>query len=104
MAPEAREQMLARAAENLPAKRYGRAEDLAKGYLFVMDNPFVTGSIVDIEGGLCRSHDHRRTARPGGSRRAVGGRLRRGPSAADRLVADGLNPRSGWQLVTSAPG
>lgn len=51
MAPEAREQMLARAAENLPAKRYGRAEDLAKGYLFVMDNPFVTGSIVDIEGG-----------------------------------------------------
>lgn len=51
MAPEAREQMLARAAENLPAKRYGRAEDIAKGYLFVIDNPFVTGSVVDIEGG-----------------------------------------------------
>ena len=51
MAPEAREQMLVRAAENLPAKRYGRAEDLAKGYLFVIDNPFVTGCVVDIDGG-----------------------------------------------------
>lgn len=51
MAPEAREQMLMRAAENLPAKTYGRAEDLAKGYLFVIDNSFVTGSVVDIEGG-----------------------------------------------------
>lgn len=51
MAPDAREQMLARAAENLPARRYGRAEDLAKGYLFVIDNPFMTGSLVDIDGG-----------------------------------------------------
>ena len=51
MAPDAREQMLARAAENLPARRYGRVEDLAKGYLFVIDNLFVTGSVVDIEGG-----------------------------------------------------
>lgn len=51
MAAEAREQMLARAAENLPAKRYGRVEDLAKGYLFVIDTPFVTGSVVDIDGG-----------------------------------------------------
>ncbi|MDG5475438.1 SDR family oxidoreductase [Citrobacter freundii] len=51
MTSEARQQMLARTAENLPARRYGRAEDLAKGYLFVIDNPFVTGSVVDIEGG-----------------------------------------------------
>lgn len=51
MAPDAREQMLTRAAENLPARRYGRGEDLAKGYLFVIDNPFVTGSVVDIDGG-----------------------------------------------------
>ncbi|NBJ29671.1 SDR family oxidoreductase [Citrobacter sp. DNRA3] len=51
MPADAREQMLARAAENLPARRYGRAEDLAKGYLFVIDNPFVTGSVVDIDGG-----------------------------------------------------
>ncbi len=46
-----RQQMLTRAAENLPAKAYGRAEDQAKGYLFVIDNPYVTGSVVDIDGG-----------------------------------------------------
>lgn len=51
MAPDAREQMLTRASENLPARRYGRAEDLAKGYLFVIDNPFMTGSVVDIDDG-----------------------------------------------------
>lgn len=51
MEPQARQKMLNQAADNLPAKTYGRAEDLAKGYLFVMENPFVTGSVVDIEGG-----------------------------------------------------
>lgn len=51
MEPQARQQMLARAAENLPARTFGRAQDLAKGYLFVIDNPFVTGAVVDIEGG-----------------------------------------------------
>lgn len=51
MEPQARQQMLARAAENLPARTFGRAQDVAKGYLFVIDNPFVTGAVVDIEGG-----------------------------------------------------
>lgn len=51
MAPEARQQMLEKAAAALPAQRWGRAEDVAKGYLFVIDNPFVTGSVIDIEGG-----------------------------------------------------
>lgn len=51
MAPDVREQMLARAAESLPARRYGRPEDQAKGYLFVIDNPFMTGAVVDIDGG-----------------------------------------------------
>ncbi len=51
MDPAAREKLLASAAENLPAKAFGRAEDIAKGYLFVMDNPFVTGTLLDIEGG-----------------------------------------------------
>lgn len=51
MAPEARQQMLEKAAASLPAKTWGRAEDIAKGYLFIIDNPFVTGSVVDIEGG-----------------------------------------------------
>lgn len=51
MDPAARQQMLERAAASLPAQRWGRAEDIAKGYLFIIDNPFVTGSVVDIEGG-----------------------------------------------------
>lgn len=51
MTPEAREQMLARAAATLPAGRFGRPDDMAQGYLFVIDNPFVTGTVVDIEGG-----------------------------------------------------
>lgn len=51
MDPKAREKMLQTAAENLPVKAYGRAQDIAKGYLFVLDNPFVTGTVIDIEGG-----------------------------------------------------
>lgn len=51
MDPKAREKMLQTAAENLPVKAYGRAEDIAKGYLFLLDNPFVTGTVIDIEGG-----------------------------------------------------
>ncbi|XGI81457.1 hypothetical protein ACED16_06990 [Enterobacter hormaechei] len=51
MDPAAWEKMLAGAAETLPAKAWGRAEDIAQGYLFAIDNPFVTGSVIDIEGG-----------------------------------------------------
>ncbi|EXU74343.1 SDR family oxidoreductase [Erwinia mallotivora] len=51
MEPDARKNMLRAAAESLPAKAWGRAEDIAKGYLFVLDNPFVTGSVIDIDGG-----------------------------------------------------
>lgn len=51
MPEEFRLQMLNNAAANLPAKRWGRAEDIAKGYMFVIENPFVTGAIIDIEGG-----------------------------------------------------
>lgn len=51
MAPEAREAMLGRAAASLPAGRYGRAEDLAAGYLLAIDNPFMTGATIDIDGG-----------------------------------------------------
>lgn len=47
----ARTAMLERAATNLPAGCYGRPEDLAQGYLLVIDNPFVTGAVIDIDGG-----------------------------------------------------
>jgi NAD(P)-dependent dehydrogenase (short-subunit alcohol dehydrogenase family) len=51
MAPAARDAMLAKAAATLPAGRAGRPQDLAAGYLFVIDNPFVTGAVIDIDGG-----------------------------------------------------
>lgn len=51
MAPEARDAMLAKAAATLPVRRAGRPQDLAAGYLFVIDNPFVTGTVIDIDGG-----------------------------------------------------
>jgi NAD(P)-dependent dehydrogenase (short-subunit alcohol dehydrogenase family) len=51
MAEEAHRTMFDRAAANLPAGRFGRPEDLAQGYLFAIDNPFVTGAVIDIDGG-----------------------------------------------------
>jgi NAD(P)-dependent dehydrogenase (short-subunit alcohol dehydrogenase family) len=51
MATEARRAMLDRAAASLPAGRHGRPEDVAAAYLFAIDNPFVTGSVIDVEGG-----------------------------------------------------
>lgn len=51
MDPSARETMLQRAESDLPAGRYGRPEDLAMGYLLAIDNSFMTGAIIDIDGG-----------------------------------------------------
>lgn len=51
MTSEARAQMYQRAAENLPAGRVAQAQDLAAGYLFAIDTPSVTGTVIDIEGG-----------------------------------------------------
>ena len=51
MAPEARGAMLAKAAATLPAGRAGHPRELAAGYLFLIDNPFVTGAVIDIDGG-----------------------------------------------------
>ncbi len=46
-----RRAMLDRAAGNLPAGRHGRPQDLAQGYLLAIDNPFMTGAVIDIDGG-----------------------------------------------------
>ncbi|MGP9825215.1 SDR family oxidoreductase [Ectopseudomonas khazarica] len=51
MAEDARLAMLQRAANNLPAGRVGRPQDLAQGYLLAIDNPFMTGAVIDIDGG-----------------------------------------------------
>lgn len=51
MAFDARDAMFSRASSTLPAGRVGRPEDIARGYLFAIDNPFVTGAVIDIDGG-----------------------------------------------------
>ncbi|WP_244462812.1 SDR family oxidoreductase [Phaeobacter gallaeciensis] len=51
MTTEARAQMYQNAAGNLPAGRVAEAQDLAAGYLFAIDTPSVTGTVIDIEGG-----------------------------------------------------
>jgi len=48
---ETRGAFLTRAAAALPVQRVGAPEDLARAYLFLMTNGFVTGSVVDIDGG-----------------------------------------------------
>ena len=37
--------------EMLPVKRVGTAEDVAKGVRFLMENDFVSGTVLDIDGG-----------------------------------------------------
>ena len=46
-----REAMLARIGSGLPVGRVGTPDDLAQGYLLAMTNGFMTGAIIDIEGG-----------------------------------------------------
>lgn len=43
--------MLSNAANNLPAGKVGAVSELTSGYIFVVDNPFVTGAVIDIDGG-----------------------------------------------------
>ena len=50
-APADRQAMLARIGSGLPVGRVGTPEDLAEGYLLAMNNGFMTGAIIDIEGG-----------------------------------------------------
>ncbi|MCZ8498692.1 SDR family oxidoreductase [Vibrio lentus] len=40
---------------NLPAGKVGEAKDIAMGYLFAINNPYVTGSVIDIDGGALYS-------------------------------------------------
>ncbi|MGR5000464.1 SDR family oxidoreductase [Vibrio celticus] len=51
MDDSARASMYDNAKNNLPAGKVGEAKDIAMGYLFAINNPYVTGSIIDIDGG-----------------------------------------------------
>ncbi|MBQ0215712.1 SDR family oxidoreductase [Alcaligenes faecalis] len=51
MSAEARQALYARMRTGLPARRIGRAEDVAQAIVFVASNPFVTGTTVSVDGG-----------------------------------------------------
>lgn len=49
--PMARMAMLARVGDRLPVGRVGSADEIASAYLFAIDNAFVTGTVIDVDGG-----------------------------------------------------
>lgn len=48
---EGRAATIARVSDALPVKRVGAPAELAQAYLFAMTNGFVTGAVIDIDGG-----------------------------------------------------
>jgi NAD(P)-dependent dehydrogenase (short-subunit alcohol dehydrogenase family) len=46
-----RNESLARVAAQLPVRRIGSPEDVARAYLLAMTNPSMTGTVLDVDGG-----------------------------------------------------
>jgi len=46
------EQIFGRMAKALPAGRVGTADDIARAVLFLIESPFVTGTTLEVDGGL----------------------------------------------------
>jgi NAD(P)-dependent dehydrogenase (short-subunit alcohol dehydrogenase family) len=51
LAEEARLAMFAKAGGALPVGRVGQAEEVAAGYVLAMENGYITGAVIDIDGG-----------------------------------------------------
>jgi NAD(P)-dependent dehydrogenase (short-subunit alcohol dehydrogenase family) len=51
MPQEAREEMFANVARSLPVKRVGRPSDIASVAVELMTNSFITGAVLDVDGG-----------------------------------------------------
>ncbi|PZD73339.1 3-oxoacyl-[acyl-carrier-protein] reductase FabG [Acaryochloris thomasi RCC1774] len=51
MPEEQREAMYKNTAEQLPVQRIGLPEDIAAIALQIMTNPYLTGTVIDIDGG-----------------------------------------------------
>lgn len=43
--------MFGLAAERAPVGRIGRPEDVARAILFLMDHDYVTGTVLEVNGG-----------------------------------------------------
>jgi NAD(P)-dependent dehydrogenase (short-subunit alcohol dehydrogenase family) len=46
-----RRAVLAQVAQSIPARRVGRAEEVAQSVLYLMQSEFTTGTVIDIDGG-----------------------------------------------------
>ncbi|KAF2407293.1 SDR family oxidoreductase [Pseudomonas antarctica] len=51
LAEEQRVAMFAKVGGALPVGRVGRAQEVAAGYVLAMENGFMTGAVIDIDGG-----------------------------------------------------
>ncbi|WP_062433153.1 SDR family oxidoreductase [Herbidospora daliensis] len=51
MGEEARERMYAEAGAVIPVGRVGEVEDVARAYLFLMTEPFASGTVLTVDGG-----------------------------------------------------
>ncbi len=51
LSAEQRQAMFAKTGAGLPVGRVGQAAEVAAGYVLAMENGFITGSIIDIDGG-----------------------------------------------------
>ncbi|MCO7573295.1 SDR family oxidoreductase [Pseudomonas chlororaphis] len=51
MSEEARQAMFARTAASLPVGRVGQPDDIAAAFILAMENGFISGSLIDVDGG-----------------------------------------------------
>lgn len=51
MPEEARQAMFARTAASLPVGRVGQPDDIAAAFILSMENGFISGSLIDVDGG-----------------------------------------------------
>jgi NAD(P)-dependent dehydrogenase (short-subunit alcohol dehydrogenase family) len=51
LGPEGRERLFADFAQKSPARRIGQPEDVAAAALFAIANPFLTGTVLAVDGG-----------------------------------------------------
>jgi NAD(P)-dependent dehydrogenase (short-subunit alcohol dehydrogenase family) len=51
MSPDKREAMFKQVAASIPAKRIGKAEEIAQTILYLMTNGYTTGSTLCVDGG-----------------------------------------------------
>lgn len=51
MPKEARDSIFEQTSKNLPVRRVGHSEDISKAISFLIENTFVTGTIIEVDGG-----------------------------------------------------